>query len=658
MKLPRLFTPGMVVQQGLPIPVWGWSKPQQAVGVRLGPVAAETQADAKGMWMVKLRPLKAADHLGAPLTLTVVGDETVTIGDVLVGEVWICSGQSNMEWPVAQADDARRELAKARFPSLRLFTVAQATSPRPKDDVQPEAAWQRCTPGSVAGFSAVGYFFGRDLHRTLGVPVGLIHSSWGGTLAEAWTSRAALASDQLLRPILERLEQMGTLHEADSPAYRKLMKAWEDKAFHKDPGNKGIKKRWHRADFDDGAWPVMDLPRSWESTGLDIDGAVWFRRRVEVPKEWKGKALTLSLGPIDDFDTTYFNGTAIGGIGAEDPNASATPRVYTVPGALVKAGANLIAVRVFDRFGLGGLVGSPAQLTLAPAAAAKKRAAGAKKPAAKPLRLAGDWKWQIELRLEPRRQLPPQPLHATHQGVPASLNNAMVQPLVPYAIRGAIWYQGESNADRAEQYRSLLPALIRDWRMAWGQGDFPFGIVQLANYMERRATPGDSQWAELREAQALAAKEPNCGLAVAIDLGDANDIHPRNKQDVGLRLARWARATVYGERLPWSGPRYASHTISGGAVRIVFSHGDGGLASANGGPLTGFAIAGSDRRFVWAEARIDGDRVVVSSPKVPTPAAVRYAWADNPACNLVNGAKLPALPFRTDDWEMLTKGRR
>ncbi len=657
MKLPRLFTNGMVVQQNQPIPVWGWSKPQHNVVVMLGAMAAETQADAKGMWMVRLPALKAADHLGTSLVLTVEGDETVHVKDVLVGEVWVCSGQSNMEWPLRQAEDAKRELAKAKAPALRLFTVAKSTASRPKDDVQSDARWERCTPQTAADFSAVAYYFARDLQAATGLPVGLIHASWGGTLAEAWTSRAALAAETALRPILERVEQMGTPHEAGSPAYLRQMKAWEDKAYHKDPGNKGVKKGWHLPDFDDRAWSTMDLPRSWESTGLDIDGAVWFRKVVELPKEWKGKPLTLSLGPIDDFDTTYVNGVEVGGIGAETPDAYAKPRVYPVPGKLVRAGANLIAVRVFDRFGQGGLVGEPAQLQLAPAK--RKAAAGAaKRTSAKPLKLAGDWRFQVELRLEPKRQLPPQPLHAGHQNFPASLNNAMIQPLVPYGIRGVLWYQGESNVERGEQYRTLLPALIRDWRMAWGQGDFHVGVAQLANHRERCLVPSDSQWAELREAQALAGALKHVGVVTTIDLGDAHDIHPRNKRDVGRRLSLWARATIYGERLAWSGPRYAAHALDGKALRVSFTHADGGLASRDGGALVGFAIAGTDKRFIWADARIDGEQVVVSSARVAAPVAVRYAWADNPACNLVNGAGLPALPFRSDEWDLLSKGLR
>jgi sialate O-acetylesterase len=662
MRLPRLFSPGMVVQQELPIPVWGWSRPAQPVRVTLAGRSAETVAGPKGSWMVRLPALKAADHRDAALTLTVIGDETVTIDDVAVGEVWLCAGQSNMEWPVHQAEDAKREIGAAKFPGIRLFTVDRLTAAAPCEDVQPGARWRRCSPESVARFSAVGYFFGRELHRSLDVPVGLILSAWGGTLAEAWTSRAALASETPLRPILERLAAMPKLPTADSAAFKRAQKAWETRAYHRDPGNQGARKGWAKPAFDDASWPVMDLPRSWESTGLDIDGAVWFRRTVELPAAWRGKALSLSLGPIDDFDTTYVNGVEVGGIGSDTPNAHLVPRVYAVPGKLVKGGKLVIAVRVFDRFGVGGLVGDPTQLTLAlapakPAAKGGGKAASAK-AAGKAIPLAGDWRYQIELRLEPRRNLPPPPLHATHQDLPATLNNAMIQPLVPYALRGVLWYQGESNAERAEQYRTLLPALLRDWRMAWGQRDLHIGIVQLANWRERRPTPGDSDWAELREAQAFAAAQPGNGLAVAIDIGDASDIHPRNKQEVGRRLALWARAAIHHQTIPHSGPRYATMAIEGASIRLRFTHADGGLASSDGRPLTGFAIAGHDRAFVWAEARIDGGEVVVTSPQVPRPLAARYAWADNPACNLVNGARLPAVPFRTDDWPLSTAGRR
>lgn len=661
MKLPRLFTDGLVIQQGIPAPVWGWSTPNHHIRVAVGGFAAETTSDNKGRWMVKLPALRAADHLGQRLRMTIDGDQTLTIDDVTVGEVWLCAGQSNMEWPVAQADEAKTEIAQARFPQIRLFTVARAVATSPSDDVQADAGWQRCSPATVTGFSAVAYAFGRELHAAQQVPIGLIHASWGGSMAEAWMSRAALAAEPVLRPILDRGDSGSALPAPDSPAYRKALNAWEAKAYHRDPGNKGVKKGWAKREFDDAKWPTMDLPRAWESTGLDIDGAVWFRRTVAVPPAWKGKALDLSLGPIDDFDTTYVNGVEVGATGSETPDAHTVPRIYRVPGKLVKAGDLVIAVRVFDRFGAGGLVGAPAQLSLRPATPAKPATTGkkpaAKKPLGKPLSLAGDWRYQIELRLAPKRDLPPLPLHSGSPHRPAVLNNAMVQPLVPFALRGALWYQGESNAERAEQYRTLLPSLIRDWRLGWGQGEFPFGIVQLAGFRARQAEPAASDWAELREAQALAARQANIGVVTAIDLGDAQDIHPTNKREVGRRLALWARAKVYGERLPWSGPQFTAMFVQAGDIRLQFDHADG-LTTSNGKAPTGFAIAGIDRRFVWATARIDGTSVVVSSPQIAAPVAVRYAWADNPELNLVNGAGLPALPFRTDEWPLSTAGRR
>ena len=658
MKLPRLFTDGLVIQQGIPAPVWGWSQPNHHIRVAVGGFAAETTSDSKGRWMVKLPALRAVDHLGQRLRMTVDGDQTVTIDDVTVGEVWLCAGQSNMEWPVAQASESKTDIAQAKFPQIRLFTVARAVAGTPADDVLADAGWQRCSPTTIAGFSAVAYAFGRELHAAQQVPVGLIHASWGGSLAEAWASRAALAAEPILRPILDRGDNGSALPAPDSPAYRKALTAWEAKAFHRDPGNKGVRKGWAKRDFIDAKWPAMDLPRAWESTGLDIDGAVWFRRTLTVPPAWKGKALELSLGPIDDFDTTYVNGEEVGATGSETPEAHTVPRIYQVPGKLVKAGDLVIAVRVFDRFGQGGLVGSPAQLTLKPATPAKSSKKPApKKPAGKPLSLAGNWRYQIELKLAPKRELPPMPQHNASPHRPAVLNNAMIQPLVPFALRGALWYQGESNAERAEQYRTLLPSLIRDWRLGWGQGEFPFGIVQLAGWRARQSEPVASDWAELREAQALAARQPNVGLATAIDLGDAQNIHPPNKREVGRRLALWARAKVYGERLPWSGPQFITMTVHAGAIRLQFDHAEG-LTTRDGKPPTGFAIAGIDRRFVWATSRIDSDSVVVTSPQIAAPVAVRYAWADNPELNLVNGAGLPALPFRSDEWPLSTAGRR
>jgi sialate O-acetylesterase len=661
MRLPRLFSDGMVLQQRLPIPVWGWSTPGQAIRVTLAGHGAETVANARGMWMVKLPSLAAEPYLGQALELVIQGDATAVVHDVAIGEVWLCSGQSNMEWPLACSADAGRHLAAADLPALRLFTVARAGATSPQDDVQEDACWSRSDATSAAGFSAVAWHFGAELHRALKVPVGLIHSSWAGTPAESWMSRAALSSDGVMRPILDRIP--AGLPKGDSPAYRKQLAAWEAKARHQDPGNAGVRKKWHQAAFADGGWSMMELPQPWQRAGLASEGAVWFRRTVDLPADWKGKALELSLGPIDHFDTVYVNGERVGGIDPEIGDPRMVPRLYRIPAELVEGRSLCLAIRVFDRGGVGGFTGSADLLWLRPLAgttgAAKRKTASkttVRKSKADRLALAGAWRYRVELALEPKVDAPPPPLHTTHHHVPAALNNAMVQPLVPYALRGAIWYQGENNVERAEQYRMLLPALIRDWRLAWGQGDFPFGIVQLAGYGAQPADPDVSTWAELREAQALAAQGNRIGVVTAIDVGDQHDIHPRDKRTVGARLAAWALATVHEQTVPWNGPRFAALAIAGNEAHLTFTA--DGLCTRDGKPPRGFALAGRDRKYVWAEAKLAGSTVTLRHPQIATPVAVRYAWADNPDANLVDRHGLPALPFRTDDWPLSTAGKR
>jgi sialate O-acetylesterase len=644
-RVPSLIGDNMLVQQGRRVRFWGTARPGERVTVRLAGRAASATADGRGRWQTFLGPFRA----GGPHVLTVAGSNTLSFRNVLVGEVWVCSGQSNMEWPLAQAEGGAEAAAQASHPEIRLFTVEKKSSAELLEDVR--GRWVVATPEQALQFSAVGYYFGRELHRRLGVPVGLIHASWGGTPAEAWTSREALASRPEFAPILERYEK----ELRDLPQlrrdYERRLAEWERRYVVADEGNRGEGLGYADPARDRAGWLRMRLPQLWESAGLNLDGVVWFRREVEVPPSWAGRDLILSLGPIDDFDITYFNGERVGATGAETPEAYKSPRRYKIPGPLVKSGVNVVAVRVHDRLGGGGFGGAAEAMTLAPEGG----------PAAGGLALAGEWDYKPEAAAEPKRldysDYPgPRPGPA-NQNNPSVLYNAMLAPLTLYAVRGAIWYQGESNAGRAYQYRTLFPAMIRDWRAAWGQGDFPFYFVQLANWKARQQDSIDSEWAELREAQFLTLRNvPRAGMAVAVDIGDPDDIHPRNKLDVGLRLARWALADAYGRRIVPSGPLYLSHAIEGDSVRVRFEHA-GGLKTSDGRAPSGFAVAGADRKFVPAEARIEGGAIIVRSRDVPNPVAVRYAWADNPEVNLYNAAGLPASPFRTDDWPGLTAGR-
>lgn len=653
-RLPSVFSDGMVLQRDREIPVWGWDTPGQKIEVRLNGQSAEGITLDDGRWQVRLKPEPA----GGPHELTVGGSTETVVHDVLIGEVWVCSGQSNMEWKVHSVVNSEDEIASANWPEIRMFTVAKKVSDVPLDDVVGD--WQKAISDNVGGFSAVGYFFGREVHRALKVPVGLIHTSWGGTPAEAWMSRRWLEADQDFMPIVDRYQK--ALHEYPEAKARwdQAVEKLKDKAdampvYHVDTGNEGERLGWANPDLDVADWSVMGLPGYLETVpGMQIDGAVWFRRFIQIPGSWSGKDLQLELGPIDDFDTTYFNGAIVGSTGIDTPGFYAVPRRYRIPGSLVKEGTAVIAVRVFDHFGNGGFAGYPAQMKLGPAEEGEP-----------PLKLAGDWSYKVERELDPSavsgpggQNLPPEPMGPGHSHSPEGLYNGMLLPLAPYALAGAIWYQGETNAGRGHQYRKLLAAMIQNWREVWGQGDLPFGIVQLANFMPRQEQPGESDWAELREAQAMVSTDlPNVGLAITIDIGEADDIHPRNKQDVGARLAKWALADIYGKHLEPSGPRDAELEVVGSQARIRFKHTAAGLV-ARGGELKGFAVAGEDRQFHWAKARIEGDIVVVETDAVSGPIAVRYGWANNPECNLYNSEGLPAVPFRTDTWPGNTLNRR
>ncbi len=646
-SLPAIFGDNMVLQRGVPLTLWGRANHDGLVTVEIAGQKKAVLADENDRWRIRLRPLKA----GGPHTLKIFGADTTTFENVLVGEVWLCSGQSNMEWTVRNSNDAQREMDEANYPEIRMFTVQKEVAAQPKDDCVGE--WKVCTPENVGDFSAVGYFFGRYLHQQLKVPIGLIHSSWGGTPAEAWTSYATLTADTMLAPIVKRYEDDLKFYPQRLAEYQAQLKKIEESGtllpiYHQDKGNEGFKQGWARPDFDDSYWESTVVPGFWENRDdMQIDGAVWFRNEVEIPDDWAGKALLLTLGAIDDFDVTYFNGIQVGSTGEETPQFWLYPRKYVVPANLVKAGRSVIAVRIFDHFGQGGFGGPATAMKLVPDAASE----------AKPILLTGTWKFRIEKALDPSaisgpggQGLPQEPRGPGHSHSPAGLYHAMLYPLAPYAIKGAIWYQGETNAGRAYQYRTLLPAMIKDWRTLWEQGDFPFGIVQLANYMAVSEEPQESEWAELREAQLLTALNvPNVGLATIIDIGEADNIHPKNKQDVGKRLALWALAKCYGQKLEYSGPLYQSMKIDGDRIIVSFTHTAKGLVAVGSDSVKGFAIAGDDYKFVKANAKIDGKQVIVWSDQIRQPVAVRYAWADNPVCNLYNSEMLPAVPFRTDD---------
>jgi len=488
-KLPAVISDNMVLQQGEKIPIWGWAKAGEVVAVRFASQVKYAKADISGKWAVRLDELKATAGQGG-MVMTIGGQNTIEIKNVLVGEVWFCSGQSNMFMTMGKTEfcqyggviNAEQEIASAKYPAIRFFTVGQKVADEPQTDCN--GVWVQCSPETVRGFSAVAYFFGRGLHKEMNVPIGLIHSSWGGTAAEAWTSKKALKSDPAFESIF-------TSYAKDLAKYPDAKKEYDQKM-----------------------------------------------------KEW--------------------------------------------------------------------------------AAAAEKAKAEGNEPAEKP----------------------GVPRGVGHKNAPSGLYNGMVSPIIPYGIRGVIWYQGEQNRNRAQQYRRLFPALIKDWRTDWKEGDFPFYYVQIAPYKYKEKTPVA---AELREAQLKSMSIKNVGMAVTIDIGDPN-VHPRNKQEVGRRLALWALAKTYGRKVEYCGPIYKSMKTKGNKIALYFDYVDGGLVSRDGEGLKGFTIAGADRKFFAADAKIDGDSVVVWNRNVAEPIAVRYGWANYPECNLYNRGGLPASPFRTEDW--------
>ncbi len=634
MKLAAIFGDHAVLQRGMPAPVWGWTRPSVPVTVKLGPYEARGLADEDGKFLLRLPPMAA----GGPYVLEATGGDgggrTKSV-DVMVGEVWIASGQSNMEWTMALIGaSGAQEAAKATDPLLRMLTVPREARLGPRADVP--ATWQCCAPPATLNFSAVGYYFARRLRAALEVPVGIINSSWGGTMVEAWIRREWLVRNGFTADWVAAYEA-----EINAPGYwaeRKEPRPISD-FFPADPGNGAETAGWADPRLGETGWKEVKLPRVWQAFGHNHSGVFWFRRTIDLPASWAGRDLCLKIGAVDKQDITYFNGEPVGatGTGFEEQYWN-VEREYRVPGRLVVPGRNTIAVRAYSFAYHGGLTGPATSMTVA-----------LHDEPSETVSLAGDWLYKVEhdLGLVVAPTVPPGP---GNPNSPYILYDSMIAPLVPSALRGVIWYQGESNAGRAGEYHSLLTDLIRCWRHDFGAGDFPFLTVQLANYMDGMAFQTRSGWALLREAQRQSLAEPATGLAVTIDIGEAGDIHPKNKQDVGARLAQWALSRTYGQPLCPSGPLYRSMTIEGGRIRLRFDYAEGGLV-ARGGALKTFVVAGAERVFVVADAVIEEDTVVVSSPEVARPVAVRYAWADNPeGCNLYNNAGLPASPFRTDAW--------
>jgi sialate O-acetylesterase len=621
-QLASPFGDHMVLQHGKPVPVWGTAAAGEKVAVAFAGQTLVVIASADGRWRVDLKPLHVA-ATGAELTVT--GSATpapLVLHDVLVGEVWICGGQSNMERQLGPRPGQKpivnweAEVAAATHPLFRQLDVKQTRAVTPQTKV--DASWSVCSPATAVDFTAVGYFFGRDLLVARGVPVGIIYASWGGTPAEAWTSREGLAGFPEFADAFDLIAKQAADPAGAARDYAAQLSKWY---VANDPGTG--EHPWSDPATETTGWETMNLPVQWEQAGHPgFDGVVWFRRSFDLPAGWAGRELELRLGSIDDADTAWVNGVQVGAT-----NNWIASRVYRVPASALQAKDNVIAVRVLDTGGNGGIWNEHLPLQIAPAAGGGE-----------PLSLRGAWQCKFARSLEGTTALPINPDQGAN--APAVLFNGMIAPLVPYAMRGVIFYQGEANAGRATQYRTLFPALITDWRRLWGEDEFPFLFVQIAPFKE--------QPPEIREAQFIAWQHTtNTAMAVTIDVGDADDIHPANKGPVGARLALAARALAYGEHVDYSGPAFERAVFGGGKAVLHFTHADGGLV-APGGTLEGFVVIAPDGSEHPARAEIVGEAVVVAAADGAPPAAVRYAWANVARGNLFNRAGLPASPFRTD----------
>ena len=628
--LPSVFTDNMVLQQKTDITFYGDATKNKQLTVKTGWNGKEyhTEADGQGKWSLKI-PTPAA---GGPYEITFSDGKKLQLKNVMIGEVWFCSGQSNMEMPVAgwgKVMNYEQEIAEAAYPAIRLFQVKKNTSLAPLKEVESTlGGWQECSSATVPEFSALAYFYARALWKELNVPIGVIDCTWGGTPAEAWTNHETLRQVMGFREEMDKLERLGFDPNRMEQAYSEERAHWQSLFTEKDKGMENGKLCWTAPSLSEEDWQTISLPGYWEGKGLkDFDGIIWFRRSLEIPAEWAGKPLTLRLGMIDDEDITYFNGVEIArGAGYM------TPRTYTIPAKLVKAGKAVLAVRVSDFGGEGGIHGKAEELYV--------EADG------KRISLAGDWKYRIGLSLKGFPPAPVSPIQSS--SYPTVLFNAMVKPWTAFPIKGVIWYQGEANVGRSEQYGDLFPALITDWRRQW-RSNFPFYFVQLANFMESKKIQPDSEWAALREAQTKALKLDQVGMAVTIDIGLADDIHPKNKQEVGRRLALLALAGSYGKNVSSSAPVFQNYIIKGDKMELDFGQKQDGFKIKDT-TLKGFTIAGPDRVFYSAEAMVQNGKIIVSSPKVSVPLAARYGWADNPDCNLYGENGLPVAPFRTDCW--------
>ncbi|WP_375436934.1 sialate O-acetylesterase [uncultured Hymenobacter sp.] len=618
-RLPRLVGDGMVLQRDTNLAIWGWGVPGEKVALTFTGKTYQATTGADGKWHISLPAQKA----GGPFQLEIAASNHIILKDVLVGDVWVCSGQSNMETPMSRLRDKYPDVvAQATNPMIRQFNLdLRYAFNGPKADVK-GGRWVTTTPQNVLAFSAVGYFFAKELFDKYHVPVGIIKSAVGGSPIEAWLSAEALKAFPTYQQAAEKVKD-STYVARTIAQDQAASRAWYTNLRQLDQGVARGTTPWYAPVYNASDWKTMKIPGYWADQGLGpVNGVVWFRKEVEVPASMAGKPARLELGTIVDSDSVYINGQFAGTTGYQYP-----PRKYDLPTTLLKPGRNVLVIRVINNGGRGGFtLDKQYQLT-----------AGGQT-----LDLRGDWQYKLGA------ATPPAPGSTSFQYQPGGLFNGMIAPLLPYAIKGVLWYQGESNTSKPEEYQQLLTALIADWRTHWNQPKLPFLYAQLPNFMATKEQPSESNWASLRESQRKVLAVPNTAMTVNIDLGEWNDIHPLGKEDVGKRLALAAQKVAYADKkVVASGPLYQSMQVRGNKATLTFTNTGSGLVAKGGGELKQFAVAGADKKFVWAQAKMEGNAVVVWNDQVATPVAVRYAWADNPeGANLYNKEGLPASPFQ------------
>lgn len=628
-RLPVLLSDGMVLQRNTKIIIWGWAAPGEKVVVKFNKKTGSTVTDPEGNWKITFPPMKA----GGPYTMVVKGENTIIINDILLGDVWFCSGQSNMVLPMERVKEKYPDdIAGATFPEIRNFFIPTASDVASIRKDLPGGKWIASSPENVPGFGAITFFFARSIYRDYKVPVGIINSSVGGTPIEAWTSEEGLKEFPQLISRIGKLKDTAYLNPILREGKRRSETVQGPSLNSRSP-DKGMNgpKPWYDSSYVPEGWHKYWLPGYWNDQGVrGLNGIVWFRKVINIPESMAGKPAKLFLGRIVDADNVYVNGVFSGSITYQYP-----PRRYNLPAGLLNPGKNIIVVRITNYTGKGGFVpDKPYYLVIGKDS----------------IDLRGEWLYKVGQVFKPVASGPGTGTQSiSMQNEPTGLYNTMVAPLINYRIKGILWYQGESNTGKPMEYQQLLTALINDWRKKWQEGLVPFLFVQLPNFMEVQYLPSESQWAELRFGQFKSLSVPNTAMVVTIDVGEWNDIHPLEKKVVGERLALAAGKLAYGnEEIVYSGPLYKSAVKDGDRIIIEFDHIGSGLVAKGGGDLNYFAIAGADRKYVWAEARIENNHVIVWSDEIKNPVFVRYAWADNPeGANLYNVEGLPASPFET-----------